>query len=154
MKGLEPPRLAAPDPKSGAATNYATSAGSGAQKYRFFGAPTRSAAQKIRKNHFRSFLVAESDLSLAARPRGEIGKRCGLRSRWCNYLGSSSLPAGTKENQTGFPFLFSPNPQPQHREDIFTHFHNYCASMVFQPASGPVAQHFHVQGIEKQYEQF
>jgi len=27
MKGLEPPRLAAPDPKSGAATNYATSAG-------------------------------------------------------------------------------------------------------------------------------
>ena len=28
MKGLEPPRLAAPDPKSGAATNYATSAGS------------------------------------------------------------------------------------------------------------------------------
>ena len=27
MKGLEPPRLSAPDPKSGAATNYATSAG-------------------------------------------------------------------------------------------------------------------------------
>lgn len=26
MEGLEPPRLAAPDPKSGAATNYATSA--------------------------------------------------------------------------------------------------------------------------------
>ena len=26
MKGLEPPRLAAPDPKSGTATNYATSA--------------------------------------------------------------------------------------------------------------------------------
>jgi hypothetical protein len=26
MKGLEPPRLSAPDPKSGAATNYATSA--------------------------------------------------------------------------------------------------------------------------------
>ncbi len=26
MKGLEPPRLTAPDPKSGAATNYATSA--------------------------------------------------------------------------------------------------------------------------------
>lgn len=25
-KGLEPPRLAAPDPKSGAATNYATRA--------------------------------------------------------------------------------------------------------------------------------
>jgi hypothetical protein len=25
MEGLEPPRLAAPDPKSGAATNYATS---------------------------------------------------------------------------------------------------------------------------------
>ena len=28
MKGLEPPRLSAPDPKSGAATNYATSANS------------------------------------------------------------------------------------------------------------------------------
>ena len=27
LKGLEPPRLSAPDPKSGAATNYATSAG-------------------------------------------------------------------------------------------------------------------------------
>jgi hypothetical protein len=26
MEGLEPPRLATPDPKSGAATNYATSA--------------------------------------------------------------------------------------------------------------------------------
>ncbi len=26
MEGLEPPRLAAPDPKSGAATNYATCA--------------------------------------------------------------------------------------------------------------------------------
>jgi hypothetical protein len=26
MEGLEPPRLAAPDPKSGTATNYATSA--------------------------------------------------------------------------------------------------------------------------------
>jgi hypothetical protein len=26
MKGLEPPRLSAPDPKSGAAANYATSA--------------------------------------------------------------------------------------------------------------------------------
>ncbi len=28
MKGLEPPRLSAPDPKSGAAANYATSADS------------------------------------------------------------------------------------------------------------------------------
>ncbi len=27
MKGLEPPRRETPDPKSGAATNYATSAG-------------------------------------------------------------------------------------------------------------------------------
>ena len=26
MKGLEPPRLSSPDPKSGAATNYATAA--------------------------------------------------------------------------------------------------------------------------------
>ena len=26
MKGLEPPRLSAPDPKSGVATNYTTSA--------------------------------------------------------------------------------------------------------------------------------
>ncbi len=29
MKGLEPPRLAAPDPKSGSATNYDTSAKEG-----------------------------------------------------------------------------------------------------------------------------
>ena len=29
MKGLEPPRLTAPDPKSGAAANYATSAFAG-----------------------------------------------------------------------------------------------------------------------------
>ena len=27
LKGLEPPRLSSPDPKSGAATNYATTAG-------------------------------------------------------------------------------------------------------------------------------
>jgi hypothetical protein len=33
MKGLEPPRLSAPDPKSGAATNYATSAKNQAQRY-------------------------------------------------------------------------------------------------------------------------
>lgn len=32
MKGLEPPRLSAPDPKSGAATNYATSALNGLLK--------------------------------------------------------------------------------------------------------------------------
>ena len=39
MKGLEPPRLSAPDPKSGAATNYATSAFLGLfglQNYAFF----------------------------------------------------------------------------------------------------------------------
>ena len=41
MEGLEPPRLSAPDPKSGAATNYATSAerlplNKGVQKYIFF----------------------------------------------------------------------------------------------------------------------
>ena len=37
MKGLEPPRLSAPDPKSGAATNYATSAASlGGAKLQFF----------------------------------------------------------------------------------------------------------------------
>ncbi len=33
MEGLEPTRLAAPDPKSGAATNYATSA---YQDYHYF----------------------------------------------------------------------------------------------------------------------
>ncbi len=37
MKGLEPPRLSAPDPKSGAATNYATSAlPLGGAKLQFF----------------------------------------------------------------------------------------------------------------------
>ncbi len=36
MKGLEPPRLAAPDPKSGAAANYATSAKLGGQIYVIF----------------------------------------------------------------------------------------------------------------------
>jgi hypothetical protein len=35
MKGLEPPRLSAPDPKSGAAANYATSAKLGEQIYSF-----------------------------------------------------------------------------------------------------------------------
>jgi hypothetical protein len=34
MKGLEPPRLAAPDPKSGAAANYATSAFETERKFR------------------------------------------------------------------------------------------------------------------------
>ncbi len=41
MKGLEPPRLAAPDPKSSASTNFATSANNiprlkGVQIYYFF----------------------------------------------------------------------------------------------------------------------
>ena len=37
MEGLEPPRLSAPDPKSGAATNYATSAKkSGAKIFKKF----------------------------------------------------------------------------------------------------------------------
>ena len=37
MKGLEPPRLTTPDPKSGAATNYATSAfGNGGAKVQLF----------------------------------------------------------------------------------------------------------------------
>ena len=37
MKGLEPPRLSASDPKSDAATNYATSAESlGGAKIQFF----------------------------------------------------------------------------------------------------------------------
>ncbi len=38
MKGLEPPRLTTPDPKSGAATNYATSAirCKARQKYKIF----------------------------------------------------------------------------------------------------------------------
>ena len=36
MGGLEPPRLSPPDPKSGAATNYATPAFFRPQKYTFF----------------------------------------------------------------------------------------------------------------------
>ena len=36
MKGLEPPHLSVPDPKSGAATNYATSAGQFAKIQFFF----------------------------------------------------------------------------------------------------------------------
>lgn len=35
MKGLEPPRREAPDPKSGAATNYATSAALVFQGYKY-----------------------------------------------------------------------------------------------------------------------
>ncbi len=31
----------------------------------------------------------------ASCPDGEIGKRCGLRSRWSNILESSSLSSGT-----------------------------------------------------------
>ena len=42
MKGIEPPRLAAPDPKSSASTNFATSAcvllENGVQIYDFFNA--------------------------------------------------------------------------------------------------------------------
>ena len=93
MKGLEPPRLSAPDPKSGAATNYATSAG--APKIRLFS--LLPIVFVIIRTPLRRcyFIILNSSVSLPSRPRGEIGKRCGLRSRWCNYLGSSSLPAGT-----------------------------------------------------------
>ena len=38
MKGLEPPRLSAPDPKSGVATNYTTSAVKNELLFLFMGA--------------------------------------------------------------------------------------------------------------------
>lgn len=38
-------------------------------------------------------------------PDGEIGKRCGLRSRWSNFLVSSSLTSGTTENEKSYPVL-------------------------------------------------
>ncbi len=39
LKGLEPPRLSAPDPKSGAATNYATAAKFGGKDIKIFPDP-------------------------------------------------------------------------------------------------------------------
>ena len=49
IKGLEPPRLSAPDPKSDAATNYAISALVAATKiYIFFRTPIISCADKIK----------------------------------------------------------------------------------------------------------
>ena len=42
MKGLEPPRLTAPDPKSGAATNYAMPALGSAKVKHFFKLPKAS----------------------------------------------------------------------------------------------------------------
>lgn len=50
---------------------------------------------KKQKKIWKSLKNLKFSLSLWLCPRGEIGKRCGLRSRWCNYLGSSSLPVGT-----------------------------------------------------------
>jgi hypothetical protein len=56
MKGLEPPRLAAPDPKSDASTNFATSASTalnfrGANIRLFYvGIPLRFLAVKSRAN--------------------------------------------------------------------------------------------------------
>ena len=41
MGGLEPPRLSPPDPKSGAATNYATPANFEGAKVHFFSTRTR-----------------------------------------------------------------------------------------------------------------
>ena len=35
-------------------------------------------------------------------PDGEIGKRCGLRSRWSTILESSSLSSGTVKGETLF----------------------------------------------------
>jgi hypothetical protein len=51
-----------------------------------------------------SYFVLLKALIFTTRPHGEIGKRCGLRSRWCNYLGSSSLPAGTIKQKSPFHY--------------------------------------------------
>ena len=37
----------------------------------------------------------QDTLSVCQCPDGEIGKRCGLRSRWSKILESSSLSSGT-----------------------------------------------------------
>ena len=49
LKGLEPPRLSAPDPKSGAATNYATAAKLSA-KIRTFFYPAKFSQLFFKKN--------------------------------------------------------------------------------------------------------
>ena len=54
MKGLEPPRLSAPDPKSGAAANYATSAKLGManiRNYSYMANKTLNIPQKPMENH-------------------------------------------------------------------------------------------------------
>ena len=94
MKGLEPPRLSAPDPKSGAAAITPHPRFRNAKDTLLF--PPDQILRADTPSRF--YLPGKvSVVSLRPRPRGETGKRCGLRSRWCNYLGSSSLPAGTTE---------------------------------------------------------
>ena len=66
MKGLEPPRLSAPDPKSGAATNYATSAFElGVQIYDIFLKSNRPnvAIIKLCKNYFFEILMNPNNIS-------------------------------------------------------------------------------------------
>ena len=62
LKGLEPSRLAAPDPKSGASTNFATSANV-VQRYEFSHLSPKYSEEKIVKAmrglfHLRLFLIA------------------------------------------------------------------------------------------------
>ena len=45
-----------------------------------------------------AIFAASKDFSLVCQcPDGEIGKRCGLRSRWSTILESSSLSSGTSK---------------------------------------------------------
>ncbi len=53
MEGLEPPRLSAPDPKSGTATNYATSA-KGGRKFMEYSQIRNSLYLLSEKSHFYS----------------------------------------------------------------------------------------------------
>ena len=53
MKGLEPPRLTAPDPKSGAAANYATSAFAGYPLMVFSVVPAKKDRKFIDYSEFR-----------------------------------------------------------------------------------------------------
>ena len=64
MKGLEPPRLSAPDPKSGSATNYDTSAFFSLQTYINF-INLQIPLKKLKKQIKRQFIKFLEIINLA-----------------------------------------------------------------------------------------
>ena len=102
MKGLEPPRLTAPDPKSGAAANYATSA-----FYFWLLRWARAKVANFYKLTIKMFFISVFTVNLLLKYfPGMIGQQL----YWANKLikaGAFAPLIGTNDGKCGAAILFT-----------------------------------------------